>query len=136
VAKARSAAPTEAGSGVVTAGGSSRPASSKTPAGDTVLVGLNDPHGIAFIMPGGRKVIVNGNAVDLRGKEKGELPIGGYGLTRISSEDWEWINKNYGGMAVFKAGLIFAADSRDEFEDLKEERESLRHGYEPVDLEG
>ncbi len=39
-------------------------------------------------MPDGRKVVLNGNAVDLRGREKGVLPVGAFGLTTIAASGW------------------------------------------------
>ena len=44
---------------------------------DTVMVALNRTTGIMFPMPDGRKVLIEGNAAGLRGKEKGVLPVGG-----------------------------------------------------------
>ena len=41
---------------------------------DTVMVALNRTTGISFPMPDGRKVLIEGNAASLRGKEKGVLP--------------------------------------------------------------
>lgn len=46
----------------------------------TVTVALNRATGIQFLMPDGRRVVINGNAVDLRGREKGVLPVGAFGL--------------------------------------------------------
>ena len=80
----------------------------------TVVVALNRAIGIQFAMPDGRKVLINGNAAHLRGKEKGVLPVGGFGLTTIAAEDWEYIKKTYGGMEVFENGLLFAAERKAE----------------------
>lgn len=101
---------------------------------DTVVVALNRASGIAFSMPDGRRVTVNGNAAHLRGKEKGVLPIGGYGLTTIDRSDWEYIRKTYGpSMKLFASGLIFAAERTADAVDMADERAELRHGLEPVD---
>ena len=86
---------------------------------DTVMVALNRTTGITFPMPDGRKVLIEGNAASLRGKEKGVLPVGAFGLTRVNADDWAYIEKTYGPhMEIFKSGLIFAqarkADAVDE----------------------
>ena len=101
---------------------------------DTVFVALNHPQGIAFGMPNGRRVEIQGNAVRLRGKEKGVLPVGAFGLTRVDREDWEYIQKTYGSMPIFKSGLIFARDSKSDAADQAEDHTKTRHGREPVDV--
>lgn len=100
-----------------------------------VTVALNRATGIQFAMPDGRKVLINGNAAHLRGLEKGVLPVGGFGLTTIAAEDWEYIKKTYGGMEVFENGLLFAAERKADAVDMADERAALRHGMEPVDPE-
>ena len=100
-----------------------------------VTVALNRATGIQFAMPDGRKVVINGNAVHLRGKEKGVLPVGGFGLTTIAADDWEYIKKTYGGMEVFENGLLFAAERKADAVDMADERAELRHVIEPVDPE-
>ena len=73
------------------------------------MVALNRTTGIMFPMPDGRKVLIEGNAAGLRGKEKGVLPVGAFGLTRVNADDWAYIEKTYGPhMEIFKSGLIFA----------------------------
>ena len=98
-----------------------------------VFVGLNRANGLVFAMPDGRKVRINGNASDLRGKESGKLPVGAFGLTMVNAEDWAYIKKTYGKMEIFKNGLIIAQDSRASAQDEAEDREETRHGLEPVD---
>lgn len=100
-----------------------------------VTVALNRATGIQFAMPDGRKVLINGNAAHLRGLEKGVLPVGGFGLTTIAAEDWEYIKKTYGRMEVFENGLLFAAERKADAVDMADERAALRHGMEPVDPE-
>jgi hypothetical protein len=102
-------------------------------AGNKVAVAFNHPQGIKFTVPGGRAVVINGNATHLRGKEKGVLPAGAFGLTLVDADDWEYITKVYGRMQIFKSGLIFAQDSRARAEDEAEEKRELRHGREAVD---
>ncbi|MDR3037876.1 MAG: hypothetical protein LBV21_01055 [Candidatus Adiutrix sp.] len=100
-----------------------------------VYVALNHPHGIKFTLPGGRKVTINGNATHLRGREKGVLPVGRYGLTLAPAEDWAEIQRLYGAMDIFKKGLIFTQDRRDKALDQAEEQAETRHGREPIDPE-
>ena len=100
-----------------------------------VAVALNRATGIQFALPDGRKVLVNGNAASLRGKEKGVLPVGAYGLTLVPAADWEYIKKTYGGMEIFTHGLIFAAGRKADAADEAVEKAELRHGLEPVDPE-
>ena len=103
--------------------------------GDSLSVDLGAGRWV-FPMPDGRRVIINGNAAHLRGKEKGILPVGGYGLTTIARADWEFIEKTYGpSMKIFESGLIFAADRKADAVDMADERAELRHGLEPVDPE-
>lgn len=99
---------------------------------NTVFVALNRPNGIQFTMPDGRKVKINGNACDLRGKEKGVLPIGAFGLTELDSEDWDYIKKTYGRMELFENGLLFASDKKEKAKAEASEKEETRNGFEPV----
>ena len=103
---------------------------------DTVIVALNRASGIAFGMPDGRRVHVAGSAAHLRGKEKGILPVGAFGLTEISADDWSYVEKTYGPhMEIFRNGLIFAQARKADALDAANERAELRHGLEPVDVE-
>jgi len=98
----------------------------------TICVALNRPYGVYFRMPDGRKVTLNGNGAPLIGKEKGVLPVGAYGLTIISAEDWEYILKTYGNGKLFKNGLCFAAPRKAEAAEEAESRSDLRNGLEPI----
>lgn len=112
------------------------PAASAPTSADTVVVALNRASGIVFPMPDGRRVTINGNAAHLRGREKGILPVGAFGLTTVDRSDWEYIKKTYGpSMKLFESGLIFAADRKADAGDMADERAELRHGLEPVDPE-
>ena len=103
---------------------------------DTVMVALNRTTGIMYPMPDGRKVLIEGNAAGLRGKEKGVLPVGAFGLTRVNADDWAYIEKTYGPhMEIFKSGLIFAQARKADAVDEADERAELRNGLEPVDVE-
>jgi hypothetical protein len=97
-----------------------------------VFVALNRASGLKFVMPDGRRVEIAGNAAHLKGLEKGKLPIGAFGLTPVAADDWEYIKETYGALALFKNGLIFAAERKDYALDEAEEKSELRHGLEPV----
>ena len=108
----------------------------RSASGDTVVVALNRASGIVFALPDGRRVRVAGNALNLRGKEKGVLPVGAFGLTEISADDWSYIEKTYGPhMEIFKSGLIFARAKHADAVDEAEEKKELRHGLEPMNVE-
>jgi hypothetical protein len=98
-----------------------------------VYVALNHPQGILFSLPDKRAVLIEGNATHLRGLEKGVLPVGGYGLTEVAADDWDYIKKTYGQMRIFQTGLIFAQNRRDLAMDQAGEMKAMRHGREPVD---
>ena len=104
--------------------------------GDMVIVALCHPQGIIFELDHGkRRVNIKGNAANLRGLPKGVLPQGGFGLTSIPRSDWEAIKAEYSDMAIFKKGLIFAAEKREDVIAECDEKAELRHGREPVDVE-
>lgn len=110
------------------------PKTTKTRAGnDNVVVALNYPMGISFNLSRERRVRLNGNAENLRGKDKGQLPTGAFGLTVIPREDWEEIKTKYGMMRLFRSGLIFVSDSKSNAEAEAEEKAETRHGLEPID---
>lgn len=99
-----------------------------------VTVAYNSPRGIIFKL-NGKDIHINGNAAHLIGKEKGIIPVGRFGYTRVTADEWEAIEKAYGSMAIFTNGLIFAEKSKSRAEDKAEEMEETRHGLEPVDTE-
>ncbi len=111
------------------------PQAAKASSTNTVAVALNRATGIQFALPDGRTVVINGNAAHLRGREKGVLPVGAFGLTVVSAADWEYIKKTYGGMEIFQNGLIFAAERKADAAAEAAEKAELRHGIEPVDPE-
>ncbi len=96
-----------------------------------VTVSYNSPQSIVFTV-NGKEIRINGNAEHLRGKEKGVIPIGRFGYTRIDEADWEAIVAVYGSMAIFKNGLIFAEKLKSRAEDRADEQAEFRHGREPV----
>lgn len=116
----------------------SKSASSKVQGGgNTVTVALCHPHGIQFILDGGkRRIKLNGNAANLAGQPKGILPIGGFGLTEIPEADWEAIKATYGKMEIFKNGLCFAHKKKSDTLAEADEKAELRHGREPINVEG
>lgn len=105
--------------------------------GETVTVCSNYPRDLKFMVPdnSGRQVaiVIKGNATNLRGKEKGIIPIGGYGVTTgVPKDAWEWILKHRPDDEFIKKGLVFATTAAKARAAAKE-RADLRHGYEPAD---
>jgi len=103
-------------------------------ASDMVTVAYNSPRGMEFKI-NGKTVSINGNAEYLRGREKGVIPVGRFGYTRIPAADWEAIVKTFGSMAIIERGLMFAEKTKDRAEDRAEEQAQMRHGLEPVNTE-
>lgn len=101
---------------------------------DTVCVALNHPFGIQYEMPDGRMVVLNGNATHLIGNDAKPLPVGAYGMTTIKAKDWEYIIANFGKQKIFTNGLCFATRKRADSQEEAENRDDLRHGFEPVDV--
>lgn len=100
---------------------------------DTVIVCLNRAQGIRFSLKSGQTVEVAGNAVHLRGREMGVLPVGGaFGMTAIPRKAWEEIQATFGDTALFKSGRIFAQDSRASAMAQARDHSETRHGLEPV----
>lgn len=105
--------------------------------GETVTVCSNYPRDLKFMVPdnSGRQVaiVIKGNATNLRGKEKGIIPIGGYGVTTgVPKDTWEWILKHRPDDEFIKKGLVFATTAAKARAAAKE-RAELRHGFEPAD---
>ncbi|MDL2315504.1 hypothetical protein LJC59_00275 [Desulfovibrio sp. OttesenSCG-928-A18] len=99
-----------------------------------VTVAYNSVRGITFAL-GDKRILIRGSSSHLVGKEKGIIPVGRYGYTRVAVDEWEAIKKEYGEMSIFKNGLIFAEKSSDRAEDRAMEQAELRHGLEPVNAE-
>lgn len=99
---------------------------------DMVTVACNMPHGLRFML-GEKAVLIRGNATHLIGQEKGIIPVGRYGYTRVAADDWAEIKRVYGELPAIKNGLIFAESSKERAEDRAEEQSELRHGREPFD---
>lgn len=102
---------------------------------NTVVVAYNGVQAQKFEVPTNngtyKTVIINGNNVDLVGKKQGELYPGGYGLTVVDADAWEWISNNYKNWAPIKNGLMFASTSESVAREA-EERKDLRNGFEPL----
>lgn len=117
-------------------GGGTPPAPKVDKPSKYVYVYLNHPTGIQFDIArnGGQKyrLLINGNAMALRGKDKGILPRGAYGMTRIERDEWETIKRKYGSMRIFKTGLIFISDDRDYGDDRARDQAELESGFEPA----
>lgn len=104
--------------------------------GETVVVCLNYPRDLKFMVPNKNglmePIVIRGNATNLKGKDKGIIPIGAYGITTgVPKDAWEWILKHRPDDEVIKKGLMFAS-TPDKARDAVRERQGLRHGYEPV----
>lgn len=105
-----------------------------------VLVAYNGFQAQRFDVPrrNGTKtaVIINGNNRGLIGKESGALVSGGYGLTYVDREAWEWIAKNYAEWPPIKTGLMFATSSERVADETKaRDAAGLKNGFEPLDRE-
>lgn len=105
--------------------------------GETVVICSNFPRDLKIMVPDNHghqvPIVIKGNAVNLRGKDKGIIPIGGYGVTTgVPKEAWEWIKKHRPDDEFIKQGLVFATTATQARAAAKE-RADLRHGFEPVD---
>jgi hypothetical protein len=102
---------------------------------DTVCVALNRPMGLNFPMADGSVVSINGNGEPLRGQEMGILTPGSYGLTIIKEEQWNYILQKYGHLKIFQNGFCFACKKKADAQEEAENRDDLRNGLEPVNVE-
>lgn len=104
-------------------------------AGETVMVAYNGVHAQVFDVPVGntlKRIVIKGNNAELVGKPKGELYAGGYGLTQIDKDAWDWIKEAYKEWPPIKNGLMFASTA-ETVADEAQERSELRNGYEPLE---
>ena len=105
-------------------------------AADYVYVYANLPSGQIFTLPGGVTVAIKGVPASLlRGPDGERLKGGKYGVTRVKRADWEAVLRLYGGMGLFREGLIFAANGEYDGAKEAEVRRDMRHGLEPLDPE-
>lgn len=100
-----------------------------------VIVCLKHPQGIKFKLPNNRSVVIAGNATHLRGQKAPILPSGGFGMTTILKEDWEYIKEQYKTMQIFKSGLIFANADTASASSQAQEHDEIQSGFEPIDIE-
>ena len=98
-----------------------------------VIVCLKHPQGIKFKLPNNRSVVIAGNATHLRGQKAPILPSGGFGMTTILKEDWEYIKEHYKTMQVFKSGLIFANADTASVKSQAKEHDEIKSGFEPIE---
>ena len=104
---------------------------------DTVVILSNFPRNIRYQWQDDngnwRDLVLNGNAVHLRGKETGVLPVGGYGVTTgVPKKAWDWIVSHRPKDPLIVNGLVFASTAKNARAEAKERKE-LRNGFEPVD---
>lgn len=104
------------------------------PKNDKVIVCLKHPQGIKFNLPNNRYVIIEGNAAHLKGLKSGILPDGGFGMTVIDRQDWEYIKKTYSPLNVFKNGLIFSSNDKASATIQSKEHDEIKSGMEPVEV--
>lgn len=100
-----------------------------------VLVCYNGVQAQRFEIPtksGAKKVvIINGNNTDLIGRMRGEMYAGGYGITRVDRDAWDWIVSHYKNWGPIKSGLMFASSDNSVEADVKA-KAGLRNGFEPL----
>lgn len=104
------------------------------PKNDKVIVCLKHPQGIKFNLPNNRYVIIEGNAAHLKGLKSGILPDGGFGMTVIDRQDWEYIKKTYSTLNMFKNGLIFSSNDKASAAQQSKEHDEIKSGMEPVEV--
>lgn len=104
----------------------------------TVTVCYNNPRSIIFEVTDKNgvphEVVIQGNAVHLKGKDQGILPTkGAFGFTTgVDADMWETVKAKYGKMPIFKNGLIFATKP-DDAQDAAGDRSDMVNGFEPID---
>lgn len=95
----------------------------------SIIFSVLDSHGVE------QKLLINGNATNLRGLPKGILPAAGtFGRTPdVDGGLWEAVETKYAKMPAFRNGLIFAVSTEDAAKSELNDRRGLRNGYEPID---
>lgn len=110
--------------------------------GNTVTVAYNGVQDIAFevVTNSGEteRLVVHGNAHELRGRDMGILPIGHFGFTRnVPAELWEAVKDQCLSKPPFdrlvKMGLLFATGTDYESNAEARNRSNTRNGVEPID---
>ena len=102
---------------------------------NTVMLCLNYPRSIAFPMPDGREVVVQGSAFSVIGKDMGIIEVGKCQRNIVDAEDWEYIKKQYAHLQVIKNGFLFEVPTPGDYEDMAKDHGTLRTGMEPIDTE-
>lgn len=103
------------------------------PTSDVVYVYANLPDGQTFLL-GRKEVSIKGYTIDkLRLPGGYFIPGGKYEVNVVNKSDWDEVMRLYGKMKIFTSGLVFYAPSREIGDAMAKERESLRHGLEPLD---
>lgn len=102
----------------------------------TVLVAYNGVQAQAFDVPMSngtkKRIVIDGNNADLIGKARGELYAGGYGLTAVDKDAWDYIKTNYANWPPIKNGLMFASTEEKVNAEIKA-RTGLKNGFEPLE---
>ena len=94
------------------------------------------PQGLKLKVPGGEVFIQGVNTAKLVQTEGGAmLPGGKFGINTISESDWAFIQKSYGELSFFKAGLIFSAETRDSGNDEAQDKQDVPTGAEQIDVD-
>lgn len=102
---------------------------------NTVMVCLNHPRSIAFPMPDGREVVIQGSAFNVAGKDMGVIEIGKCQRNIVDAEDWEYIKTHYAHLKVIQNGFLFEVPNPNDYNDMAKDHGTLRTGMEPVDVE-
>jgi hypothetical protein len=102
---------------------------------NTVMVCLNHPRSIAFPMPDGHEVVIQGSAYSVAGKDMGVIEIGKCQKNIIDAEDWEYIKKQYAHLKLLKNGFLFVVPNPGDYDDMAKDHGTLRTGMEPIDTE-
>ncbi len=100
-----------------------------------VTIGYCSPQAITFKVPG-KVITLNGaklsDIVNARGERYRQ---GKYGLTKMTVEDWELLQKVYGKSPLFKGDRIFMEKSKKGARKEAEERKDVTHGHEQITAE-
>jgi len=102
---------------------------------NTVMLCLNHPRSIAFPMPDGREVVIQGSAYSAIGKEMAVIEIGKCQRNIVDWEDWEYIKKQYAHIQVIRNGFLFEVPTPGDYDDMAKDHGTLRTGMEPIDVE-
>jgi hypothetical protein len=102
---------------------------------NTVMLCLNHPRSIAFPMPDGREVVIQGSAFSVAGKDMGVIEVGKCQKNIVDAQDWEYIKKQYAHLRVIQNGFLFEVPNPADYDDMAKDHGTLRTGMEPIDVE-